>query len=206
MKVPSVLGPESTPPRVPDRIAVTGGSGFIGSHTVEALLSCGSTVLVIDDLSHACGYDLPSEVRIVEADCGSDEAARALRAFRPDAALHLAAKGGVARALRDPGAHVHAGLASTVAFFSAACLAGVRRIVTASSGGTVYGNTDKLPAHENLPSAPRSPYGAGKFCEEVYLGAFGVLHDVSQMPVRYANVYGPRQDGTGEAGVVAISC
>jgi UDP-glucose 4-epimerase len=78
--------------------------------------------------------------------------------------------------------------------------------VTASSGGTVYGNAATLPASEDLLPAPRSPYGAGKLCEEIYLTAFGILNGVSGMALRYANVYGPRQDGTGEAGVVAISC
>jgi UDP-glucose 4-epimerase len=188
------------------RIAVTGGAGFIGSHTTEALVECGIKVLVIDDYSRPCGHDLPSEVDVLEADCGSEEAADGLSRFKPDAVLHLAAKGGVARALRDPGAHVHAGLASTVSFFRSSCEAGARRIVTASSGGTVYGEASVLPAPESLPPAPRSPYGAGKLSEEVYLGAFSVHYGVTGMPLRYANVYGPRQDGTGEAGVVAISC
>jgi UDP-glucose 4-epimerase len=190
----------------PARVAVTGGAGFIGSHTVEALVERGCAVLVIDDLSHPCGEALPDSAEILVADCGSEEAARALTSFAPDAVLHLAAKGGVARALRDPGAHVRAGLASTVALFAAASDAGARRLVTASSGGTVYGNAATLPASEDLSPAPRSPYGAGKLCEEVYLAAFGILNGTSGMALRYANVYGPRQDGTGEAGVVAISC
>ena len=188
------------------KVAVTGGAGFIGSHTVEALVARGCTVLVIDDMTHACGHELPAGVEVVGSDCGSATAARALAAFGPDAVLHLAAKGGVARALSDPGEHVRAGLASTVAFFDAACAAGTRRIVTASSGGTVYGDAPNLPADEDTPPAPRSPYGAGKYAEEVYLGAFCILRGTSGMALRYANVFGPRQDGTGEAGVVAISC
>ena len=192
--------------QMPARVAVTGGAGFIGSHTVEALVACGSSVLVIDDLTHGCGHEPPGGVEVVIADCGSAQAAKALASFAPDAVLHLAAKGGVARALRDPGEHVRVGLASTVSLFAAACEAGARRIVTASSGGTVYGDAPRMPADEDTPPAPRSPYGAGKYAEEVYLGAFCVLHGISGMALRYANVFGPRQDGTGEAGVVAISC
>jgi UDP-glucose 4-epimerase len=187
-------------------VAVTGGAGFIGSHTVDALVACGSSVLVIDDFTHACGHEPPAGVEVVTADCGGEQAAKALAAFVPDAVLHLAAKGGVARALRDPGDHVRVGLASTVSLFAAACAAGARRIVTASSGGTVYGDAPRLPADEETRPAPRSPYGAGKYAEEVYLGAFCLLHDIGGMALRYANVFGPRQDGTGEAGVVAISC
>lgn len=199
----SVSQPTKPPIR---RVTVTGGAGFIGSHTTEMLAERGMKVLVIDDYTHVCGHQLPEVVDIVQADCGSPQAAEAIRAFEPDAALHLAAKGGVARALKDPGAHVHAGLASTVAFFQAACEAGARRIVTASSGGTVYGDAALLPAPEMLEPGPRSPYGAGKLCEEIYLRSFSILYGITGMALRYANVYGPRQDGTGEAGVVAISC
>jgi UDP-glucose 4-epimerase len=97
-------------------------------------------------------------------------------------------------------------LASSVAFFDAAIKAGTRRIVTASSGGTIYGQDAKLPAREVHKAAPVSAYGAAKRAEEVYLAALGLRHGVSTLAVRYGNVYGPRQDGTGEAGVVAITC
>jgi UDP-glucose 4-epimerase len=188
-------------------VAVTGGAGFIGSHTVEMLVARGSEVMVIDDRSHPCGAVPPAGVRCVDADCGSPEAARALAAFRPDAVLHLAAKGGVRRALADPGGHVRAVLVSSVALFEAACRAGARRVVAASSGGAMYGDPETLPAHEGMPPAPRSPYGASKAAEEVYLHAFGTLHRLeAAVALRYGNVYGPRQDGTGEAGVVAITC
>jgi UDP-glucose 4-epimerase len=187
-------------------VVVTGGAGFIGSHTVEALVALGSSVLVIDDFTHACGHDVPEPVELLRADCGSVEAAEAIMAFQPEAVLHLAAKGGVVRALRDPGQYVHQGLASTVALFNAAGLSGAHRIVTASSGGTIYGDASSFPTDENAPALPRSPYGASKRADEVFLGAFEILYGISGMPLRYANVYGPRQDGTGEAGVVAISC
>lgn len=192
---------------LPARVAVTGGAGFIGSHTVEMLVDAGCSVLVIDDMSHPCGASLPASAELLEADCGSAEAAASLLRFRPDAVLHLAAKGGVARALRDPGTHVKQGLASTVNLFSAASAAGARILATASSGGAVYGSAPALPATEAMAPAPRSPYGAGKAAEELYLNCFQRLHHIkSAVALRYANVYGPRQDGSGEAGVVAITC
>jgi UDP-glucose 4-epimerase len=185
---------------------VTGGAGFIGSHTVERLVAEGSRVLVIDDGSHSCGHTLPPETELVEADAGSEVAAQALERYRPEAVLHLATKGGVERARRDPADHVRRSVASTVALFHAAAAAGVARIVTASSGGTVYGNPAHLPASERLTPAPVSAYGAGKLTEEVYLGMLGRLRRVQVLALRYGNVYGPRQDGTGEAGLVAITC
>jgi UDP-glucose 4-epimerase len=148
----------------------------------------------------------PDGVEVVEADCGGETAAAALHAFAPEAVLHLAAKGGVARALRDPGAHVRAGLASTVALYESACTAGATCLVSASSGGAVYGDPARLPAHEGLAPRPRSAYGAGKLAEEGYLSAARRRHGVEGLSLRYGNVYGPRQDGTGEAGVVAITC
>jgi UDP-glucose 4-epimerase len=187
-------------------VAVTGGAGFIGSHAVERLVAEGSRVLVIDDGSHTCGQPLPDEAELIEADAGSDAAARALERFRPAAVLHLATKGGVEKARRDPADHVRRSVASTVAVFHAAVAAGARRIVTASSGGTIYGNPARLPASERLAPAPVSAYGAGKLAEEGYLGMLGRLHQVQVLALRYSNVYGPRQDGTGEAGLVAITC
>jgi UDP-glucose 4-epimerase len=187
-------------------VAVTGGAGFIGSHTVERLVAEGSRVLVIDDGSHSCGHPLPGEAELIEADAGSEVAARALERFRPSAVLHLATKGGVERARRDPADHVRRSVASTVTLLHAAVAAGARRIVTASSGGTIYGNARRLPAGERLAPAPVSAYGAGKLAEEVYLGMLGRLHRVRVLALRYGNVYGPRQDGTGEAGLVAITC
>lgn len=187
------------------RIAVTGGAGFIGSHTIEALIADGAAVLVVDDLSHPAPATLPPEADHLHADCGSAEAADTLRKFKPDAVLHLAARGGVNRAMRDPGTHVRTAVASSIAFFKSATDAGATAIVTASSGGAVYGNARSLPAHERLQPQPRSAYGASKAAEEVYLGSFRRLTGARTLALRYGNVYGPRQDGTGEAGVVAIS-
>jgi UDP-glucose 4-epimerase len=186
------------------RVAVVGGAGFIGSHLVDRLAAEGDRVLVIDDLTHPCGAPLPGGVDLVEADGGGAEAAQALARFGPEALVHLAAKGGVNRALRDPGGHVRSVLASSVACFEAAASAGCAAVVIASSGGAVYGDAERLPASEDLAPSPRSAYGAEKLCEETYLWTLG-RRGVRTVALRYGNVYGPRQDGSGEAGVVAIS-
>lgn len=143
---------------------------------------------------------------VLSADCGSEATAKALIAFKPDVVLHLASKGGVQKAARDPGEHVKMGLASTVGLFDSAVKAGAGRIVTASSGGPIYGEGAKLPAREIHKPAPLSAYGAAKRSEEIYMAALGSRHGISTLALRYGNPYGPRQDGTAEAGVVAITC
>jgi UDP-glucose 4-epimerase len=181
-----------------------GGAGFIGTHVVERLAQTGWAVLVIDDLTHPCGVPLPSKVDLVEASGGSEPARAALAAFHPDGLIHLAAKGGVNRALRDPAEHIRGVLAESVACFVAARSAGCSAVLIASSGGAVYGEPGVLPASERLRPAPRSAYGAEKLSEETYLWTLAT-QGVRTVALRYGNVYGPRQDGTGEAGVVAIS-
>jgi UDP-glucose 4-epimerase len=188
------------------RVAVTGGCGFIGSHLTELLDSEGFALLVIDDLSHPCGEPPPAGADLLVADAGAPVAAAELLTFRPDAVVHLAARGGVAKALRDPAGHAQTVLGSSVGLMTAASAAGARSIVAASSGGAVYGDAGRLPADESLPPAPRSAYGAEKLAEEAYLGAIGRTAGVRTLALRFGNVYGARQDGTGEAGVVAITC
>jgi UDP-glucose 4-epimerase len=187
-------------------VAVTGGAGFIGSHTVEMLAAAGANVLVIDDHSHPCGEPLPSQVEVVSADCGSEGAAKALAGFKPEVVLHLASKGGVQKAARDPGEHVKDSLASSIGLFDAAVKAGARRLVIASSGGTIYGEGARLPAREIYKANPLSAHGASKRAEEIYMAALALRHGISTLALRYGNVYGPRQDGTGDTGIVAITC
>ena len=192
------MSPASRP-----RVAVVGGSGFIGSHVVERLAGR-AEVLVIDDMSHPCGAPAPPGVEVLEATGGSAAARERLASFRPTALVHLAAKGGVNRALRDPAGHIRTVLAESVGCFHAARDAGCTTLVVASSGGAVYGDPPRLPVDERRRPAPRSAYGAEKRCEEVYLATLAG-DGVHALALRYGNVYGPRQDGTGEAGVVAIS-
>jgi UDP-glucose 4-epimerase len=187
------------------RVVVTGGAGFIGVHSVEALLGAGADVLVIDDLRHASYRPLPVAARLEAADIAEDPARDAIRTWKPTAILHLAAQGGVNRSWREPAADAHINVLGTVSILSAAIAAGCRRVVVASSGGALYGAARRLPTPEDEPTQPRSPYGTAKLCIEHYLGHFTRAGALDALALRYGNVYGPGQDGTGEAGVVAIS-
>jgi UDP-glucose 4-epimerase len=190
----------------PKRILVTGGAGFIGLHTVRQLAGEGFTVLVVDDLRHACGEPLPPSVELDTADLNSPAAAQAIARFRPDAILHLAAQGGVSRSIRDPAGDALVNVLGTVGLLKASADAGCRRFVFASSGGAIYGRATRLPTPERASPKPLSPYGAAKLAAEGYLGTFARTFGLRTLALRYSNVYGPFQDGTGEAGVVAITC
>ena len=188
-----------------ERVVVTGGAGFIGTHSVDALTGDGASVLVMDDMSHASGRALPAACDVVVADVAAQEARDAIGRFEPSAILHLAAQGGVNRSWREPSVDARINVLGTVSVLHAARDAGCR-VVLASSGGAVYGATDALPATEDAPAAPRSPYGAAKLAMETYLAMFARTGGPGGIALRYGNVYGPGQDGTGEAGVVAITC
>ena len=154
------------------RVVVTGGAGFIGVHSVEALLDGGAEVLVIDDLRHASYRPLPSSARLEVADVAESPARAAIEAFKPSAILHLAAQGGVNRSWREPAEDAHINVLGTVSVLAAAVAAGCRRVVVASSGGALYGAARRLPTPEDEPTQPRSPYGTAKLCIEHYLGYF----------------------------------
>jgi UDP-glucose 4-epimerase len=188
------------------RVAVTGGAGFIGTHTVEALVAMGATVLVLDDMRHASPRPMPAQTELVERDVASPAAREALLTFRPEAILHLAAQGGVNRSWREPAEDARCNVMGTVSVLQAGADAGSARVVIASSGGALYGNSPHLPSREEEPPAPRSPYGTAKLAAEAYLRLFTTSGPMSGCALRYGNVYGPGQDGSGEAGVVAISC
>jgi UDP-glucose 4-epimerase len=187
------------------RVVVSGGAGFIGVHSVEALLDAGAAVLVVDDLRHASYRALTSSAQLEAADVAEAPARTAIEAWKPDAILHLAAQGGVNRSWREPAADAHINVLGTVSLLAAAIACGCRRVVVASSGGALYGAASRLPTPEDEPSQPRSPYGTAKLCIEHYLGHFTRAGAIEALALRYGNVYGPGQDGTGEAGVVAIS-
>jgi UDP-glucose 4-epimerase len=188
------------------KVVVTGGAGFIGTHTVQLLLQAGRQVMVIDDFRHACGVPVPTQVTLVKADVASGEAKEALVSFRPSAIIHLAAQGGVSRSLRDPAADATNNVVGTVSLLRAAVDVGCQRVVFASSGGAIYGRARRLPSREEDRAQPLSPYGAAKLAGEGYLGMFQRTFGLAFIALRYGNVYGPFQDGTGEAGMVAITC
>jgi UDP-glucose 4-epimerase len=194
-----------TQAETPRRVAVSGGAGFIGTHTVRRLLDLGIEIMVIDDFRHACPEPVPTEATLIREEIASLAAQQALIAFQPNVIIHLAAQGGVNRSLKDPAADAVVNVVGTVALLRGAVLAKCPRFVFASSGGAIYGRARRLPSREEDRAKPLSPYGAAKLASEGYLGMFSRTFGVHFVALRYGNVYGPFQDGTGEAGVVAIT-
>ena len=181
---------------------VTGGAGFIGSHLVDALLERGDTVAVVDDLSSGRRERVPDGVPLHVADIA--DIAPVADAERPDAVFHLAAQVDVRKSVADPAFDARVNVAGTAAVLEAARVSGARRVLLASTGGALYGEEVPLPTPEDSPLAPFSPYGASKAAAETYLALYTRLFGLSTMALRFGNVYGPRQDPHGEAGVIAI--
>jgi UDP-glucose 4-epimerase len=188
----------------PMHVAVTGGAGFIGAHSVRALLGRGHRVTVVDDLSHGRREAVPAEARLSVLDVRDATLARLFEEGRPDSVLHLAAQMDVRRSVADPLFDASVNVLGTLNVLEAARRAAVKRIVFASSGGAVYGEQDAFPATESHARRPASPYGVSKLCGEEYLAHYALVYGMSTVALRYANVYGPGQDPHGEAGVVAI--
>lgn len=189
------------------RVVVTGGAGFIGSTLVDRLLSGGHDVTVIDDLSRGRLNNLreaDERINFVETDIQDPELANVLMASRPEVVCHLAAQIDVRESVTDPARDARINILGTINLAEAARKAGVRKIVFTSSGGSIYGTPDQLPVVEETPINPLSPYAVSKASGELYLNAFSSLHGLECTHLAPANVYGPRQDPHGEAGVVAI--
>jgi UDP-glucose 4-epimerase len=192
------------------RVLVTGGAGFIGSHVVDALLDRGADVAVADHLHRSprpwVARALRRGVQLHVADVQDLSAVRrAFEASRPEVVLHLAAQVDVRRSIADPAMDAQINVAGTVSVLEAAREVGARRLIMASTAA-VYGNPETFPTTEEAPIAPLSPYGTSKAAAEWYLGQYRRLHGISTLALRMANVYGPRQDPHGEAGVVSIFC
>jgi UDP-glucose 4-epimerase len=186
------------------RVLVSGGAGFIGSHVVRAYLAAGDEVTVLDDLSSGRVENLPAGVPLVRVDVRSPEA-RALVATGGFAVLnHHAAQMDVRRSVEDPMYDAQVNVLGLLNLLEGARAGGVRRVVFASSGGTVYGDGASAPTPETAPKLPASPYGTAKLTSEYYLATFAQLFGLEAVALRYSNVYGPRQNPHGEAGVVAI--
>ena len=186
------------------KVLVTGGAGFIGSHVADRLLADGHEVVILDDLYTGHVEHLPARARFYQMDVQSHWLNELFRIERPEAVVHHAAQASVRRSVEDPVFDASVNLLGTAALLQASVHHGVRRFVFASTGGAIYGDTDLIPTAEDAPALPVSPYGASKLSAEVYLRTFHALHQLSYAALRYANVYGPRQDPHGEAGVVAI--
>ncbi len=186
---------------------VTGGAGFIGSHVADRLLAAGYAVTVLDNLSSGRRENLSPAVRFVEADIGSPEAAAVVREGAFDVLCHLAAQIDVRRSLEDPAYDARVNILGTLNLLEAVRTASPRtRVVFSSTGGALYGDFEPPPSGERLAKDPEAPYGIAKLAVEYYLAYYGRVHGIDTVALRYGNVYGPRQDPHGEAGVVAIFC
>jgi UDP-glucose 4-epimerase len=185
------------------RALVTGGAGFIGSHVADALVERGDDVWVLDNLASGKPENINEHALLVEADIR--DAAAVERAFadaRPDVCFHLAAQADVRVSIAQPAFDAEVNLIGTVNILEAA-RAGETQVVFSSTGGAIYGECDG-PADEDSPRLPLAPYGASKLAGEEYLATWSRLYGGGHVALRYGNVYGPRQDPHGEAGVVAI--
>jgi UDP-glucose 4-epimerase len=190
---------------------VTGGAGFIGSNLVDALLARGERVVVVDDLSTGRRQNLDAALaqgaELHELDvCDADALGALFAEVRPELVFHLAAQIDVRRSVADPAADARVNVEGTINVLAAAQAAGARRVVYSATGGAVYGEAEQVPTPEDAPAQPLAPYGQAKLSGEGYLGLFTRLHGLSTVSLRYANVYGPRQDPLGEGGVIAIFC
>jgi len=186
------------------KILVTGGAGFIGSHVVDAFVAAEHRVAVVDDLSTGKRARVHREAKLHVMDLRSDRLAEVFEAEQPEVVAHLAAQAAVPRSVSDPAFDASVNVLGGINLLNCCRRFGVRRIIYSSSGGAGYGDTDVLPTPEDHPTRPASPYGITKVTMEMYVSAWGPLFGVSGISLRYANVYGPRQDPEGEAGVVAI--
>ncbi len=186
------------------KVLLTGGAGFIGSHLAAEYLKAGWDVTVIDDLSRGRADQVPSGVPLIRAAVQSAEARRAAAEGGFDVLNLQAAQIDVRVSVREPAVDASTNLMGLINMLEGAAAGGIRRVVFASSGGVVYGDPEQLPTPETAPKQPISPYGVSKLAGEHYLRALGVLRGFETVALRYANVYGPRQDPKSEAGVVSI--
>jgi UDP-glucose 4-epimerase len=193
------------------RALVTGGAGFIGSHLVETLLDRGDEVTVVDDLSTGRRENLAGALSrgagLHEVDIRDAQRTQSVLAgARPDIVFHLAAQIDVRKSIEDPAWDAGINVVGTINLLEAARDAGVKRVVNTSTGGAIYGEADVVPTPESVAPRPMAAYGQSKFCAEAYCGWAERLYGLSSVTLRYGNVYGPRQDPHGEAGVIAIFC
>jgi len=186
------------------RILITGGAGFIGSHIVDACVAAGHQPFVVDNLCSGSRENLPASVPLYEVDiCDLPRLQQVFREVRPEVVCHQAAQMSVSRSVREPVFDAQVNVLGLLHVFDEALHVGAKRIVFASSGGVLYGDVFK-PAPEDSPANPISPYGISKWVGEKYLQFYVREHGLTGVAMRYANVYGPRQNPHGEAGVVAI--
>jgi UDP-glucose 4-epimerase len=188
------------------RVLVTGGAGFIGSHVADAYVAAGNEVWVVDNLSSGRAENVPPEAELVEKDIRDDDIRNLFREVRFDLVNHHAAQIDVRVSVADPGKDASINIQGLLNLTEAAIEVGTQRFVFVSSGGVVYGEPEEVPTPELAPKLPLSPYGVTKLTGEYYLNYYRVVRGLEYVALRYSNVFGPRQDPHGEAGVVAIFC
>ena len=186
------------------KILVTGGAGFIASHIVDRFIEEGHEVVVVDNLSTGQRRNVNAAANFYNADIQGRWLERVFRRERPAVVCHHAAQIDVRRSVQDPFFDAQVNVMGTLKVFQNAVKYGVRKVIFASSGGAVYGEPQLLPVSEDHPTRPTSPYGINKAIGDEYLRYFRDSCGLEYVSLRYANVYGPRQDGNGEAGVVGI--
>ena len=183
---------------------VTGGAGFIGSHVADALLAEGHDVHVLDNLSTGFPWKVPEGALLFDRDIRSDEAASLFAEHEYDCLVHHAAQMDVRTSVDDPGFDADVNIRGLLNLMEAGTNHGLRKVIFASTGGAIYGEPEYTPQDEQHPLQPVSPYGVAKLAAEKYLYYYQSEHDINTVSLRYANIYGPRQNPHGEAGVVAI--
>lgn len=185
-------------------VLVTGGAGFIGSHITDKLVEKGFSVFVVDDLSTGRRENINEKAGFHEISICDPGLSKVVEDFRPSVIVHQAAQINVRKSIEDPVFDAKVNISGSVNLLEACRRLDVEKIVYASSGGAIYGEPEYLPADEKHPINPLCPYGASKYAVESYLHTYHALYGLDYISLRYSNVYGPRQDPHGEAGVVAI--
>ena len=189
------------------KVLVTGGAGFIGSHVADLFLSQGWDVTVLDDLSSGSRENVPKEARFQEMSITAPDFVKIVRDGKFDVVAHLAAQIDVRKSVEDPVLDASSNVLGTLNLMEGIRAGGSRTLaVFASTGGALYGDSARPPNHETTPKDPDSPYAVAKLSAEYYLSYYGRVHGTEAVALRFGNVYGPRQDPHGEAGVVAIFC
>jgi UDP-glucose 4-epimerase len=189
------------------KILVTGGAGFIGSWVADAFISDGHKVLIVDDLSTGMEDNIPKDAEFIKGDIrDSLFLEKVFSNFKPDIVNHHAAQINVRRSVEDPVYDAKVNIIGSINLLELSAKNKLKRFIFASSGGAIYGEPKELPADENTYPVPISPYGASKYAIEKYLGYYKSVHGLNYVALRYSNVYGPRQNPHGEAGVLAIFC
>ena len=189
------------------KILVTGGAGFIGSWVTDVYIEAGHEVLVLDNLSSGIRENVPENAEFIEGDITDRKVVdKVISAFQPDIVNHHAAQIDVRKSVEDPMFDAGVNIIGSLNLLESCVANSVSKFIFASTGGAIYGEPRVIPADETTPPMPISPYGTSKYAVEKYLEYYKQIHSLDYAALRYANVYGPRQNPHGEAGVIAIFC